>query len=242
MASGISGIGSHDLALIFITGFLPPILWLWFWLHEDPHPEPRKKLIQSFGAGMLIVPVALFLEFVFYRLSVRLDFVKEGALTSIFLLAGWACIEEVSKFWAAWQVDLKRSVYNEPVDALIYLITVALGFSALENVLFLWGTAQDGGILESVITANMRFFGATLLHTVSSGIVGASIALSFFHKERQHSNIAGGLLLATILHGAFNTLIIYSASVSSIFKVFSVIWTLVVILIFVFEKVKKLHS
>ena len=239
MAGGISG---QDLALIFVTGFLPPILWLWFWLHEDPHPEPRKKLIQSFTAGMLIVPVALFLEFVFYRSSVELGFVKEGELTSVFLLAGWAFVEEVSKFWAAWQVDLKRSVYNEPVDALIYLLTVALGFSALENVLFLWGAAQNGGVLESAITANMRFFGATLLHTVSSGVVGASIALSFFHKEHQHRNIVGGLLLATILHGAFNTLIIYSGSVGSIFKVFSVIWTLVIILIFVFEKVKKIHS
>ena len=183
MASGISG---YDLTLVFVTGFLPPILWLWFWLHEDPHPEPKRKLLQSFVAGMCIVPLAFLLEFVFYRASIRAGFVAEGMLTSVFLLGGWAFIEEVSKFWVAWEVDLKRSVYNEPVDALIYLITVALGFSVLENILFLANATLSTDILESAITANMRFFGATLLHTVSSGIVGTSVALSFFHHKHQH--------------------------------------------------------
>lgn len=191
---------------------------------------------------MAIVPVALLLEYLFYRFSVRIGVVPAGEITGAFLLFGWAFIEEGAKFWAAWKVDLKRSVYNEPVDALIYLITVALGFSALENILFLFNTAVNSGILESIITANMRFLGATLLHTVSSGIVGTSIALSFFHHEHQHRNIMGGLILATILHGTFNVFIIYSSSVGSIFKVFSVIWTLVIILIFAFEKVKRIRS
>lgn len=238
MASGISG---YDLTLVFVTGFLPPILWLWFWLHEDPHPEPKRKLLQSFVAGMCIVPLAFLLEFVFYRASIRAGFVAEGMLTSVFLLGGWAFIEEVSKFWVAWEVDLKRSVYNEPVDALIYLITVALGFSVLENILFLANATLSTDILESAITANMRFFGATLLHTVSSGIVGTSVALSFFHHKHQHRNIVGGLILATVLHGAFNALIIYSSSTGEIFTVFSVVWTLVIMLILVFEKIKRLR-
>lgn len=233
------GINLSTLAGVFVTGFLPALLWLWFWLKEDPHPEPKRTLIVSFLLGMAIVPAVLLLEFVWYRFSVRTGIVLEGQIASLFLLFGWAFLEEGGKFLTAWWADLKRSVYDEPVDALIYLITVALGFSALENFLFLLDVAGEGGVGQAV-TANLRFFGATLLHTVTAGVMGASVAFSFFHKEHKWRNIWGGIILATLLHGLFNAVIINSASSAALFKTFFVVWTFIIILIFVFEKVKRI--
>ncbi|MBI4059736.1 PrsW family intramembrane metalloprotease [Candidatus Giovannonibacteria bacterium] len=232
---------SPNLAAILLGGFLPTLLWLWFWLKEDPHPEPRKTLITSFVLGMLAVPAVLLAEYLFYRAAIKLGIIERGEITSLFLLFGWAFLEEGAKFLTAWWADLKRSVYDEPVDALIYLITVALGFAALENVLFISNLVKEG-TLVSLITANLRFFGATLLHTVTAGVMGVSIAFSFFHKERRRRNIWGGIILATLLHGAFNAFIIQEASGTNILKTFSAVWALVIFLIFFFEKVKRIQS
>jgi RsiW-degrading membrane proteinase PrsW (M82 family) len=224
---------------VLVTGFLPALLWLWFWLKEDPHPEPRRTLVVSFVLGMAIVPVVLVLEYVWYFISIRTGFVLEGQTASLILLFGWAFLEEGGKFLTAWWADLKRSVYDEPVDAVIYLITVALGFSALENFMFLLNIS-GAGILDQAITGNLRFLGASLLHVVTSGIIGVSIAFTFFHKEHKWRNIWGGIILATVLHAAFNAVIINSGSPATLFQTFFVVWTLVIILIFVFEKVKRI--
>ena len=230
---------SSSLAAILLGGFLPTLLWLWFWLKEDPHPEPRKTLVISFLLGMAAVPAVLLAEYLFYLAAVKLGIAGEGEIKSIFLLFGWAFLEEGAKFLTAWWADLKRSVYDEPVDALIYLITVALGFAALENVLFLSNLAKEG-LSASLITADLRFFGATLLHTVTAGVMGVSIAFSFFHKEHRHRNIWGGIILATLLHGAFNAFIIQGATGTAILKTFSIVWALIILLIFFFEKVKRI--
>ena len=230
-----------SLLAILLGGFLPTLLWLWFWLKEDPHPEPRKTLLVSFLLGMAAVPVVLLAEYLFYLVSIKLGIVVKGEIKSIFLLFGWAFLEEGAKFLTAWWADLKRSVYDEPVDALIYLITVALGFAALENVLFLSNLVKEG-VLVGLITADLRFFGATLLHTVTAGVMGVSIAFSFFHKEPLRRNIWGGIILATLLHGAFNALIIQEATGIAILKTFSIVWALVILLIFFFEKIKRIQS
>ncbi|HEY4527814.1 MAG TPA: PrsW family glutamic-type intramembrane protease [Candidatus Paceibacterota bacterium] len=228
------------IAGVILGGFLPALLWLWFWLKEDPHPEPRRTLVMSFLLGMAAVPVALLLEYVLYRTLAKLGAVRAGEFSNLFLLFGWAFIEEGMKLLTAWWADLKRSVYDEPVDAMIYLITVALGFSALENMLFLTNGLGDGA-LQNLVTANLRFFGATLLHTVTAGAMGAAIAFSFFHKEHRWKNILGGVILATGLHWAFNALIMKSGP-SGLLQTFSAVWALVIVLIFIFEKVKKLRA
>jgi RsiW-degrading membrane proteinase PrsW (M82 family) len=232
----------QTISLVLLTGFIPPLLWLWFWLKEDPHPEPKKALLKSFLLGALIVPIVLLAEYTWYFLALYFGFANSFNQHSLWLLAPWAFIEELAKFSVAWFADLRRSVYDEPVDAVIYLITVALGFAAMENVLFLLKILSGSeGFLAILMTADLRFIGAVLLHIVTSGVIGVSIAFSFFHPERHMRNIWGGIALATILHTAFNKFIINSGSSADVFQTFFMVWTLALILIFFFEKVKKIN-
>ncbi|OGF82376.1 hypothetical protein A3B18_02235 [Candidatus Giovannonibacteria bacterium RIFCSPLOWO2_01_FULL_46_13] len=231
------------ISLVFLTGFIPPLLWLWFWLKEDPHPESRRSLFTSFVAGIAIVPFVLLAEYFWHRFALYAGISSGTSFSSLWLLVPWAFIEEVAKFGAAWWADLKQSVYDEPVDAVIYLITVALGFAAMENVLFLFKSmGANEGIFAILATANLRFIGATILHTVASGAVGVSIAFTFFHPERHSWNIWGGLILATVLHTAFNKFIMDAGSSGEVFQTFFLVWTLALILIFFFEKVKRIKS
>lgn len=234
-------IGAKEILFALTGGILPAVLWLWFWLKEDSHPEPRKILILTFVGGMVMAIVALFAEqLAFTGMNYLFSPVGQGLITTSLLFI-WATIEEVAKYLAAKKIALRLPCFDEPVDAIIYLITAALGFAALENVLFLLKVFGNQGMAVGFITGNLRFLGATLLHVAASSIVGASIAFSFFHKEKLHRNVLGGLLLAIILHTLFNFFIIKSGG-ANLFKILVPLWGAIIVLLMVFEKIRSLKQ
>ena len=211
-------------------GFIPSLLWLWFWLKEDRHPEPRTNLIYTFIAGMAVVPIAMVFEY--FTLF-------QAGLAGSFSLLAWAFIEEILKYVAVRRVAFSKPSFDEPVDAIIYMITAALGFASLENTLFIIKTFNDGGILSGIDIGNMRFIGATLLHTASSAIVGAFIAFSLRKNKRNlKRNTCIGIVVAGLLHFAFNYLIIKGGG-GNILRILIPLWLIIIALIFIFEKVKS---
>lgn len=220
----------------FLLGFLPAVFWLWFWLHEDPHPEPRRILLITFIYGMVAVPIALFFEEIIYNGAIALGLMTASKIIPAAIIL-WALTEEYIKYAAA-KFALRSTEFDEPIDAPIYLITAALGFAAIENMFFLLKTIMLTPDL-AVVTGEMRFLGATLLHVASSTTVGMSIALAFFHKENRHRNAFFGVILATLLHTGFNLFIINNGE-GNMFPLFSLLWLFCIILLFVFERVKRL--
>jgi len=219
-----------------IGGILPSLIWLWFWLKEDKKdPEPTYALVKAFIAGALAVPVAIFLE-KFAQEYVGNIFSKDLALPiTIFL---WATIEELLKFAFAYFSSLKNSYNDEPIDSMVYMITVALGFAAIENALFLLGPAKTQ-VVDSLLTGNLRFLGATLLHILASSIIGVALAFTFKKSGKvKLIAVAFSVILAVAAHFAFN----YSLSVLNVqlMQIFAFIWLALVALLIVFEKVKKI--
>jgi protease PrsW len=216
-----------------LGGVIPAIFWLWFWLREDrKRPEPRGLLFLSFIMGMIAVPLVIPLQ--------KMVMPESGAIT-LGIIILWAFFEEILKYLGSFVVALRSRAMDEPIDAMIYLITTALGFAALENTLFLVNSLSQGELLNSLITGNMRFIGATLLHTISSGVVGLSIALNFYNKRfSKKVSLVIGLILATTLHTIFNFFIMNATS-NGIFWVFLGVWILVILLILFFERVKNIR-
>ncbi len=214
-----------------LSGLLPALLWLWFWLREDNlHPEPRERVMKTFIAGICVVLFVLPVQMFF---SSTIDHESSKYLV-------WAFSEEFFKFLAAWIVAISTDVMDEPIDAVIYMITVALGFAAVENTLFVLKPIFEGDLIRSIVTTNLRFIGATLLHVVSSASVGLCIAMAFYHnRETRRIALVSGLILATALHTAFNLFII-KTSTDETLRIFSAVWIAVVILLFLFEKVKTI--
>ncbi|HJN62678.1 MAG TPA: PrsW family glutamic-type intramembrane protease [Candidatus Paceibacterota bacterium] len=215
-------------------GIVPALFWLWFWLRQDKkRPEPRGLIFLSFVAGMIAVPLVIPLQ----RL-ITTDFVNISFITVLL----WATFEEIFKYTGSYFAALKRRAMDEPIDPMIYLITTALGFAALENTLFLINSISGSGFLENIITGNMRFIGATLLHTLSSGVIGFSMALTFYKSRyAKRLSLIIGIILAIALHTFFNFFIM-NTSGNSIFWIFASVWALVVVLILFFEKVKRIKK
>lgn len=224
----------NTIFLSLLGGVLPALLWLWFWLKEDRlHPEPKIRIIAVFLTGMVSVFVVLPLE----------KFVYTIALSAISLttVVAWAAIEEIFKYVAAHFTALKRKVTDEPIDAVIYMITVALGFSAMENTLFLFNLIDTGLFSQSVITGNSRFLGAALLHVASSATIGVMVALSYYKKySTKRIFLFTGVILSILLHTIFNLLIIRLGN--NLFFVFAGVWVLIILLIVLIEKIKRINS
>jgi len=236
----------QTIFVAFAGGILPAVLWLWFWRREDRRrPEPRGLIALTFLAGMMAVPLVIPFQKIVASAVLggeRVELVaRMDATTAILAMVLWAAIEEILKYGAARLAALRRKDVDEPIDPVIYLITAALGFSALENAMFILNPLLEQNPLVGIITGNLRFIGATLLHVTSSAAVGVFLAFSFYKPRRvQRLYAAAGVILAVALHTVFNFSIIKSEG-SKVFLAFSLVWLAVVILLAVLEKVKRVH-
>lgn len=220
-----------NVLIALLGGALPALFWLWFWLRQDQKkPEPTGLIVRTFIAGMIVVPLVLPLQ------KLALDMFEGASLMLI-----WVIIEETLKYAIALIVILWHKAVDEPIDYIIYMITIALGFAALENALFIWNPLVAGDISGSIITGNFRFIGATLLHVLASGTVGIFLAFAFYKRD-SIKLLAGtfGLFVAIVLHTLFN-LFIMDANGETIISVFLTVWLLVILMFMIFEKVKQLE-
>jgi protease PrsW len=231
------------LLIIFFLGIVPACAWLWFWLRQDKaYPEPPKLILTTFAFGALSAIAAFILQNIFnltFNISSSNSLFEHSFIYVLFVLCVWSFIEEVVKYFAGWYGGLHTKETDEAIDAPIYMISAALGFAALENVLFLLGPLLNGNVVETLITAKMRFIGSTLVHVASSGLLGMFIGYSiFFMKSIRKRYFGIGLILATLLHALFNLFIIRGDQNS--FIGFLIIWLFIILLIVLFEYIKKI--
>ncbi|HMA78728.1 MAG TPA: PrsW family glutamic-type intramembrane protease [Candidatus Paceibacterota bacterium] len=223
---------STNFAIAFLAGLIPTLFWLWFWLREDrERPEPWGLIIIAFLAGMAVVPIALPLQ------KIALELYQGENL-----IWAWVTIEEVLKYVAALAVVLWHKAVNEPIDLIIYMIVIALGFSALENALFVFNPLMQGEFQEMLLTSKFRFIGATLLHVLASASIGVCLALAYY--QRNAIKVLAGMIgvgIATVLHGFFN-LFVMGANGASIITIFLFVWFGIIILFFLFERIKIIEA
>ncbi len=244
-----------EIILYALTGgFIPIIIWLVFWLREDrDRPEPLRRVVLVFIAGALTVILAYLLERLWcdnpWFRDACINISSAGSDPTIALggreklvLIAWSATEEILKLFAAYLIVFNHPDFDEPVDAMIYLITAALGFAALENAFFLFNILFEPGASDHIVfllTGNLRFLGANITHTVSSAIVGAMVGLSFcLSLPRRLVYALIGLATAVLLHALFNLLIITSDG-DQVFKIFALLWLFALLIILLFERVKE---
>lgn len=191
-------------AFYIILAVAPSIIWLMFYLQKDKHPEPNKMVIKIFFWGIIATLVALGFEILYQH---GLESLSLQNIT-IIMVSGFAFIEEFIKYLVIKFKVIKNPEFDEPVDAMLYMIIAALGFAAAENILLLTTLSLAGESTKYIlgITA-VRFFGAVLLHALASAIVGYFIAHSLCLRRERKSFIWLGIIIATCLHAIYNYII-----------------------------------
>lgn len=220
------------LLIAFISGLIPSLLWLWFWLKEEENPEPKILLTLVFILGMISVIVVLPIQ----------KFIQSHTDSYNAQIILWATAEEILKYIAVLLILYKTHNADKPIDWPIYLITGALGFAALENALFLIKPLSVDKATVALLAGQLRFLGSTLLHTISSGTIGIAIGVSFYMKEWQKKSfLLIGFLIAIALHSAFNFFIIKNDG-NDFLKVFAFLWVVTIIIMLLFEKVRRMSE
>ena len=225
-------------------GLFPALVWLWFWLREDSaHPEPKRLIALAFFAGSIAVGLVIPIEqFDAAYISAHPDIANSFQttvqnLTFIF----WAGIEELFKFFVAAAVVLWRHEDDEPIDPVIYMVVVALGFAAAENALFLLSPLSGISLAQTIITGDYRFVGATLLHVLASATIGGALALSFYKPRwKKALYLLVGVILSISLHGLFNVFIM-NAKPEQMVQIFGFVWAGLIGLIAFLEFVKRMR-
>lgn len=152
-----------------------------------------------------MAPLAVALQW-WFREAILYFQPNYGVQTSAWFFLWAAAVEEIVKFLVVLFVVIRNPEFDEPTDAMIYMISAALGFAAIENILVLFQTIS-GGTDAAIQIWLLRFVGATLLHAVASATVGYFLALAWFYSHHCKKLITLGIGIATFLHLIFNILI-----------------------------------
>lgn len=217
-----------------LGGMVPTFLWLWFWLtEEDDHKEPLGIVILTFLGGAIGVLLLLPIKPVIQSLSL-----EPKTITIIY-----AFLEELIKYLLVVLIAFKSGAITRATDYTIFLVTGALGFSALENTLYLIkpiAANTDLGLI--LITGNMRFLGATVLHSISVALIGVLIGLAYAGRSSLRALYTMiGLALATGLHTVFNYFIMQDTRQSTIIAI-SGVWIVAVIVILLFDRLRSFEA
>jgi len=222
-------ITNSPILFALATGLLPTLFWLYFWLRIDrDRPEPFGLLFLCFIVGAASVFFATTLQ------KTVGGFFASDTTTRVAVFAG---IEEVLKLLVFAFIAAKSDYNDEPLDPAIYLITVALGFAALENIFYVMQPSVHSSVTAGLLTGGFRFFGSTLLHTIASSFVGIFIALS----PRGFRGLGAilGLGGAIFLHTAFNFFILKNDT-ASFLQIYGYLWVAAIISLLILEKLRRL--
>lgn len=250
-----------NIILYIIFGVLPSLIWLFYFLKKDIHPEPNYMIIKVFLWGCLITIPVLFIQLGFTkiinifssedigRLIIRpisdlssQNFWIVGAYW--FLVIGFS--EELFKYLVVRLRVVGRPELDEPLDAMLYLIIAALGFTAIENIFYILAPVGkftfDVLISRTLQLSFIRFVGGTFLHALCSGIVGYMLAISLCKTKNKWLYTFIGLLMATVLHGLFDFSIMGLEGDMKIIIPITILITLAVLTSIGFEKLKGLKG
>ncbi len=185
-------------ALYGMLGFLPGIVWLLFFLQEDSlRAEPKRLIASTFlwGGAATFIVLPLQIAAKYFLLA---GGVMDGNVWHVFALAA---IEELLKFLAVFFWISGRKEFDEPIDAMVYMVVASLGFATVENV----ATVLRATSAPELLT--LRFIGATLLHALASGIVGYYWSRGIM-RRKVAVYVVCGLVAASAFHTVFNYLMV----------------------------------
>ncbi|MCK8816074.1 PrsW family glutamic-type intramembrane protease [Natroniella sulfidigena] len=185
-----------NLLYLVIISIIPGLLWVYFFYRKDKYePEPVRLVLRSFLYGaLLVIPVGL-IEAPFAGLIANPPSLTVLLGLSIFVIG---LTEEVGKFAVVWYTIYDSDEFNEVMDGIIYSISVALGFAAVENLLYAFVFGFRVGVVRAVVTS--------LVHASFSGIMGFYLGKA--KCEKRSNLITIGLVQVVLLHGIYDFLIL----------------------------------
>lgn len=190
---------THEIAKLLTLAIAPCIaIALYIFFRDKKRQKQQALLINSFVLGA----VALVLSVLFAKVLKMLYHPQNDTIggTLLYAFVNVALAEEFSKYFFVRYFSYPRKEFADPFDGILYCVFVAMGFAALENIMYIF--LQPSYYL-SVYIGSLRMITAIPLHASVAIIMGYFIGLAKFNQNST-SYLMVGLSAATIMHGIYD--------------------------------------
>ena len=183
--------------ITLLITILPSLLIVTFFVKSDKFPEPASQIIKIFMYGLFLCIPAFLINTKLVNIYANTGISE--ALISSFLSA--APVEEVLKFTVLYSLVYKMKDFNEPIDGIVYGVSVSLGFATLENIYYVYFLSDYFDTSQQAL-AVLRSFSAIPAHAAFGAIMGYFFMKYAFIKKE--NNLALCMIVPILLHGAYN--------------------------------------
>jgi RsiW-degrading membrane proteinase PrsW (M82 family) len=195
---------SQGVPMIFTIlslALIPVIILIIFLLAVDRRQrEPARLLGKVFLYGLLASIPVLVVQMILVRFNVFAGIF--GILFQAFIVAG--LVEEFMKRLVVMRVAYNHPAFDEKLDGIIYCAFAALGFAAIENIMYL-----SSYFSEMPSVALYRAIFSVPGHMLFAVTMGYYLSLAKYSQSPAmgRSYYSKSLLYPVLLHGIFNTIL-----------------------------------
>lgn len=177
------------------------ILFIVVWKGDRYEKEPPKLLIKLFLLGVLTTISASILEIV--GGDYIFGFLDQQGMPFLlidnFLIV--AVSEEAGKYIVLKKVTWKHPAFNYTFDAVVYAVTVSLGFATLENILYVF----ENGFGVAIIRAIFSVPGHVIFAIYMGYYYGLARHAAAYGDERlKKKYLRSAFIVPVLLHGFYD--------------------------------------
>ena len=178
---------------------IPSIIILGFFIFSDKFKEPKLTIVTVFFLGFLIcLPAGILNTFSDTLININ-NTELNIRLAHSFLGPAWA--EELLKFLILYLIVVRRDEFNEPMDGIVYGVTVSLGFATYENYDYVFRLAETWDI-NPMDMAIARSYSAIPMHGLNGCLMGFYFGKYAFTNNKKFLILS--LLIPFLMHGFYN--------------------------------------
>lgn len=194
------------MSIILGAALLPPLFLMWKVYQNDTiEKEPTGLLIKIVIFGMISTIPAMILEMIGQTVMDAALGIPQGRLYNLimyFIVVAGA--EELVKYLAMKIPTWKNENFNYVFDGVVYGVASALGFAALENLLYV----LDGGLA----TAGMRALTSIPIHCICGVYMGHYYGIAKAADYNGEKAICAKMkrrafLIPILIHGAYDFIV-----------------------------------
>lgn len=181
------------IALLALAVLPSVVLFYMIWRYDRKEKEPFGLLAKLFVFGLLTIGPAIVVG------TFLTDLFEEDAGTLPYLIfdnfIATALIEEGGKYFVLKKATWKHPAFNYTFDAVVYAVTVSLGFATLENIIYVMGDTLSTAIVRALLSVPGH-----VMYAIFMGYYYGKAKLGAARKR----NLVKALLVPTLLHGFYD--------------------------------------
>jgi protease PrsW len=187
--------------LMLSVALFPAIVMLVYFWDRGGFSTRAESVWSATGIGAMMAYPVIALGTLIIDPLLSAEGLYAQALSQAFLLA--AIPEEGFKLLAVMCIYARHSDVKRPYDIVQLSIAVAVGFSAIENVFYIFGAKEWG------VTAALRSMTAVPAHAFFGAVMGTMVARARFGGSFMYWPLA--FVVPAMMHGAYNFVLFLEA-------------------------------